>query len=40
MKFAWGKGLVVAAAMTVSAPAWADVVVQIDKSPQRLAVRI
>ena len=40
MKFAWGKGLVVAAAMTVSAPAWADVVVQNYKSPPRMAVSI
>lgn len=40
MKFAWGRGLVVAAAVIVSAPAWADVVVHIDKSAQRMAVSI
>lgn len=37
-----GKGLIVAAAMVMSAwaPAWADVVVQIDKSSQRMTVSI
>ena len=40
MKFAWGKGLVVAVAMAVSAPASADVVVHIDKSAQRMTVRV
>jgi hypothetical protein len=40
MKFAWSKGLVVAAAMIVSAPASADVVVHIDKSSQRMAVSV
>ena len=40
MKFSWGKGLLVAAVMIVSAPASAGVVVQIDKSSQRMAVSI
>ncbi len=47
MKFTWGKGLIAAAAMVVSswapalwAPAWADVVVQIDKSSQRMSVSV
>jgi len=40
MKFAWAKGLVVAAAVTVSAPSWADVRVHIDKSAQRMAVSV
>jgi len=42
VKFVWRKGLVVAAAMVVSAwvPARADVVVQIDKSSQRMAVSV
>ena len=42
MKFVYGKALIVAAAMVMSAwaPARADVVVQIDKSSQRMAVSI
>ena len=42
MKLAWGKGLIVAAAMVVSSwtMARAEVVVQIDKSSQRMAVSI
>ena len=40
MKFSWGKGLLVAAVMIVSAPAYAGVVVQIDKSSQRMAVSV
>ena len=47
LKFAWGRGLIAAAAVVVSswapalwAPAWADVVVQIDKSSQRMAVSV
>jgi lipoprotein-anchoring transpeptidase ErfK/SrfK len=40
MKFAWAKGLIVAAAMAVSAPSWADVRVHIDKSSQRMAVSV
>ncbi|MDI1263521.1 MAG: L,D-transpeptidase [bacterium] len=42
MKLAWGKELIVAAAMAVSswAPARADVVVQIDKYSQRMAVSV
>jgi lipoprotein-anchoring transpeptidase ErfK/SrfK len=42
MKFVWGTGLVVAAAMVLSAwaPARADVVVHIDKSSQRMAVSV
>ena len=42
MKFTWGKVLIAAAAVvvTLSAPAWADVVVQIDKSYQRMAVSV
>ena len=37
MKFSWGKGLLVAAVTIVSAPAYAGVVVHIDKSSQRMA---
>ena len=42
MKFVYGKALIVAAAMVMSAwaPARADVVVLIDKSSQRMAVSI
>ena len=42
MKFVWGKGLIAAAVMVMSAwaPARADVVVLIDKSSQRMAVSI
>jgi hypothetical protein len=42
LKFTWGKALIAAVAMVVSswAPAWADVVVQIDKSSQRMAVSV
>ena len=42
MKFVYGKALIVAAAMVMSAwaPARADVVVQIDKSLQRMAVSV
>lgn len=42
MKLAWGKGLIVAAAMVVSSwtMARAEVVVQIDKSSQRMAVSV
>jgi lipoprotein-anchoring transpeptidase ErfK/SrfK len=42
MKFTWGRGLIAAAAivMTTSVPARADVVVQIDKSSQRMAVSV
>ena len=42
MKFVYGKALIVAAAMVMSAwaPARADGVVQIDKSSQRMAVSI
>jgi hypothetical protein len=47
MKSTWGRGLIAAVATVVSlsapalwAPAWADVVVQIDKSSQRMAVSV
>lgn len=42
MKFMMGKGLIVVAAMVVSAwtSAYADIVVQIDKSSQRMAVSV
>lgn len=47
MKFTWGKALIAAAAMVAGswapalwAPAWADVVVQIDKSSQRMTVSV
>ena len=42
MKFMMGKGLIVVVAMVVSAwtSAYADVVVQIDKSSQRMAVSV
>src|ERR1700712_588313 len=47
VKFTWSKALIAATAMVVSswapalwAPAWADVVVQIDKSSQRMAVSV
>jgi lipoprotein-anchoring transpeptidase ErfK/SrfK len=47
VKFTWSKALIAATAMVVSswapalwAPAWADVVVQIDKSSQRMSVSV
>jgi lipoprotein-anchoring transpeptidase ErfK/SrfK len=42
MKFSWSRGLIAAVAlvMSASAPARADVVVQIDKSSQRMAVSV
>jgi len=47
LKFSWGKALIAAVAMVVLswapalwAPAWADVVVQIDKSSQRMTVSV
>src|SRR5260221_12419249 len=44
MKFTWGRGLIAAAAAAIVvsswAPAWADVVVQIDKSSQRMTVSV
>jgi lipoprotein-anchoring transpeptidase ErfK/SrfK len=47
LRFTWGKGLITAAAIVVLswapalwAPAWADVVVQIDKSSQRMTVSV
>jgi lipoprotein-anchoring transpeptidase ErfK/SrfK len=47
MKFAWGKRLIAAVAIVVSlsapalwAPAWADVVVLIDNSSQRMTVSV
>src|SRR5260221_11445662 len=44
MKFTWGRGLIAAAAAAIVVsswpPAWADVVVQIDKSSQRMTVSV